>query len=149
MGWRHPGKHWLIRKIQNKVHCTRFQSNKGIRLWRNFSPYRKHQAWINIGYYYKAFCNIVWFYKEVLNSSNAHRWIQVMYEEIESLKENDVFELTELFKMSAGRNPKNSTACLSGRKVNCLFKILKFSRPLLLGITSSTLQPHFLSGGLL
>ena len=94
MGWHHLEKPWLIRKIQNKVHCMRFQSNKGIRLWRNFSPYSKHQALINIGYYYKAICNIVWFYKEVLNSSNAYCWVQVTYEEIESLKENDVFELT-------------------------------------------------------
>ena len=30
-----------------------------------------------------------------------------------------------------------------------LFKILKFSEPSLPGMTSSTLQPHFLSGGLL
>ena len=44
--------------------------------------------------------------------------------------------------------PTNSN-CLNGRIPNyCLFKILKFSGPSILGMTSSTLQLHFLSGGL-
>ena len=44
----------------------------------------------------------------------------------------------------------NSTERHNGRKLNnCLFKILKFSAQSLLGITLCTLQPHFLSGGLL
>ena len=70
-----------------------------------------------------------------------------------------------MFKISVGRDPKNPTTSFNGRKVSSrpqwsnlnfsvsmvqfqltLFKILKFS---LLGMTSSTLQPHFLSGGLL
>ena len=51
---------------------------------------------------------------------------------------------------------ENSTACLNGRKLNCpfnsrilnisLFKILQLSGPFLLGMTSSTLHPYFLSG---
>ena len=63
---------------------------------------------------------------------------------------------------------ENWTACLNGRKLNYifqqsntqlhlqqsksnwhLFQILKFSGPSLLGMTSSTLQHYFLSGGLL
>ena len=52
--------------------------------------------------------------------------------------------------ISAGRDPKNSTTCLKGRKPNCrLFKILKFSGPSPLGMTSSPLHPHFLFRGLL
>ena len=42
------------------------------------------------------------------------------------------------------------TTCLNGRILNWrLFKIFKFSGPSLMSMTSSTLQPHFLSGGLL
>ena len=58
--------------------------------------------------------------------------------------------------ISGGRDPKNSNARLNSRKINCtvnnrilnfcLFKILRFSGPSLLGVTSSTLQPHFRSG---
>ena len=63
-------------------------------------------------------------------------------------------------KISAGRdlqnsnyifNSPNSTVCLHGpiSTLNWLFfKILKFSGPSLPGMTSSTLLPHFLSGGL-
>ena len=61
--------------------------------------------------------------------------------------------------ISAGQDPKKCTACLNGRKPNSrlqrsksnwrLFKILRFSGLSLLGMKSSTLQPHFLSGGLL
>ena len=69
--------------------------------------------------------------------------------------------------ISAGRGPKNLTTsstventsmaetqllCLHGSMSTpnwLFFKILKFSGPSLLGMTSSTLQPHFLSGGLL
>ena len=46
-------------------------------------------------------------------------------------------------------NGRNSTVCLHGliSTSNWLFfKILKFLGPSLLGMTSSTLQPHFLSG---
>ena len=60
--------------------------------------------------------------------------------------------------ITGGRDLKNSTACLNGRKPNYifqrsksnwrLFKILKFSGPSLLGMTSSTFQPNFLSGSL-
>ena len=49
-------------------------------------------------------------------------------------------------------NGKNSTVCLhrpiSTHKL-LFFKILTFSGPSLPGMMSSTLQPHFLSGGLL
>ena len=76
--------------------------------------------------------------------------------------------------ISAGRDKKKSTTCLNGLKSNSyiyrrisnyifqrsksnsmpqrsesnsrLFKILKISGPFLLAMTSSTLQPHFLSG---
>ena len=58
--------------------------------------------------------------------------------------------------ISDGRDLKNSTARLNGRKLNCpfnerilnycLFKVLKFSEPSLLGMMSSTFQPQFLSG---
>ena len=51
--------------------------------------------------------------------------------------------------ITAGRDPKNSTALLNARKLNYSFKILKFSDPSLLGMTSSRLQPHFRSRGLL
>ena len=55
-----------------------------------------------------------------------------------------------------GRTP-TSTVCLNGRELNCLptwskvnsrlfFKIFKFSEPLLPGMTSFTLQLHFLFG---
>ena len=43
-----------------------------------------------------------------------------------------------------------ATACLNGREPNWLFsKFFKFSGPTLPGMTSFTLQPHFLSGCLL
>ena len=49
--------------------------------------------------------------------------------------------------ISASRDPKNSTTYLNGRIPNWRhFKILKFSGPSLLGMMSSTLQLHFLSG---
>ena len=75
-----------------------------------------------------------------------------------------------MFKISVGRDPKNpttpsmvksnsqlptgrnSTFCLHGpiSTFNSLFfKILKVSGPSLLSMTSSTLQPLFLSGGLI
>ena len=75
-----------------------------------------------------------------------------------------------MFKISVGRDPKNSTTSFNGRNSTlcpmaenltlCLhgpistlnwlfFKILKFSGPSNLGMTSSTLQLHFLSGSLL
>ena len=77
--------------------------------------------------------------------------------------------LLAMFKISVGRDPKNSTLlrndrelnslCPNGREINCLpawstfnchvFKILQKSAPTLLDMTSSTLQPHFLSGGVL
>ena len=60
----------------------------------------------------------------------------------------------------AGRDPKNLTATAAAATVEnstpkppwsnlnwVFFKILKFSRPSLPGMTSSTLEPHFLSGG--
>ena len=47
--------------------------------------------------------------------------------------------------ISASRDPKNSTTSLNGRIPNWrLFKILKFSGPSLLGMTSSILRSHFL-----
>ena len=73
-------------------------------------------------------------------------------------------------KISVGRDPKNpslrfsdpnSTRCLNGRNStvslhgpistpnSLFFKIPKFSGLSLPGMKSSTLQPHFLSGGLL
>ena len=63
-----------------------------------------------------------------------------------------------MFKISMGRDPKNPTTSFNGQNPILastiqsqltLFKILKFSGPYLRGMTSSTLQPHFLSGGLL
>ena len=72
-----------------------------------------------------------------------------------------------MLNVSVGRDPKNLTTaateenltlCLNGRNLTvCLhgpvstlnrlfFKILKFSGPSLPGMTSSTLQPYFLSG---
>ena len=60
-----------------------------------------------------------------------------------------------MFTISVGRDPKNSTVCLNGRNpnfstswsdLNCIFfKIFQILSPSLLGMTSSTLQPHFLS----
>ena len=38
---------------------------------------------------------------------------------------------------------------MAENSTNCPFKILRFSGTFLLGMMSSTLQPHFLSGGLL
>ena len=74
----------------------------------------------------------------------------------------------EVFKISVGRDLQNLTSRLHGWKLNSssnswipnyifqrsksnwhLFKILKFSGPSLLCMTLSTLQPYFLSGGLL
>ena len=64
-------------------------------------------------------------------------------------------------KVSVGRDPKNPTTSFNSRKSSlCLhghistpnwqfFKIFKYSGPFLLGMTPSTLQPYFLSGGLL
>ena len=54
-----------------------------------------------------------------------------------------------VFKISAGRDLKNLTAHLNGRKLNSSFQNPQISGPSLLGMTSSTLQPYFLSGGLL
>ena len=71
-----------------------------------------------------------------------------------------------MFKISVGRDPKNSTASFNGQNPTLvstakdptltpmvqsqltLLQILKFSGPSLPGMTSSILQPHFLSGGL-
>ena len=59
-------------------------------------------------------------------------------------------------KSNRHRNGRKLNSVPQWQKLNCLppwsnlfFKILKFSGPSLLGMTSSTLQPHFLSGGLL
>ena len=85
--------------------------------------------------------------------------------------------LTPPQRRGAGHDPKTWTACLDGRKPNSRvnsripsfrlnsrrpnyifqrsksnwrdFKILNFSGPSLLGMSSSTLQSNFLSGGLL
>ena len=47
-------------------------------------------------------------------------------------------------------DPKNSTAPFNIRpQINHLFKIIIFSKASLLGMMSSTLQRHFLSGGLI
>ena len=52
--------------------------------------------------------------------------------------------------ISGGRDPKKSVFSFNGRTSTYrLFKILKFSGPYLLGMKSSTLQPHFLYGALL
>ena len=54
-----------------------------------------------------------------------------------------------VFKISVGRDPKIPTLRLNGpiSTLNWLFfKNLKFSGPSLPGMTSSPLQPHFLSG---
>ena len=62
-------------------------------------------------------------------------------------------------KISVGRDPKNPTTSFNGQNPTLppqwsnlnsfFFKILQFSGSSLPGMTSSTLQPHFLSGGLL
>ena len=63
-----------------------------------------------------------------------------------------------MFKISIGRDPKTPTTSFNGQNPTLasmvhsqliLFKILKFSGPSLLSMMSSTLQLHFLSGGLL
>ena len=64
-----------------------------------------------------------------------------------------------MFKISVRRDLQNLNTCLNGRRFTALspwsnlnwlfFKILKFSGTSLPGMTSSTLQSHFLSGGLL
>ena len=51
---------------------------------------------VNFDYCYKATCNIPRTYREAIDSSDAHCWVEVMHEELESLKENNVFELTNL-----------------------------------------------------
>ena len=51
---------------------------------------------INFDYCYKAPCNIPRTYRETIDSSDAHCWVEAMHEELESLKENNVFELTNL-----------------------------------------------------
>ena len=53
-------------------------------------------ALINFDYCYKATCNIPRTYREAVDSSDAHCWVEAMHEELESLKENNVFELTNL-----------------------------------------------------
>ena len=53
-------------------------------------------ALINFDYCYKATCNIPRTYREAIDSSDAHCWVEAMHEELESLKENNVFELTHL-----------------------------------------------------
>ena len=53
-------------------------------------------ALINFVYCYKATCNIPRTYREAIDSSGAHYWVEAMHEELESLKENNVFELTNL-----------------------------------------------------
>ena len=50
-------------------------------------------ALINFDYCYKATWNIPRYYKEAIDSSDAHSWVKAMHEELESLKENKVFEL--------------------------------------------------------
>ena len=53
-------------------------------------------------------------------------------------------------KFNRHRNGRKLNSRLYGRIPNyCLFKILTFSGPSLLGMTSSTLLPYFLFGGLL
>ena len=53
-------------------------------------------ALINFDYCYKATCNIPRTYKEAIDSSDAHCCVEAMHEEQESLKEKNVFELTNL-----------------------------------------------------
>ena len=53
-------------------------------------------ALINFDHCYKATCNIPRTYWEAIDSSDAQGWVDAMHEEQESLKENNVFELTNL-----------------------------------------------------
>ena len=53
-----------------------------------------------------------------------------------------------VFKISTGKDKKNSIACLKDWKPNYSFKILIFYGPSLLEMTSSTLKLNFLSWGL-
>ena len=63
------------------------------------------QVLINIDYYYKATSNVPRTYREVPNSTKAHHWIEAMQEEMDTLKENNVFKLTTLIE---GKNAMSS-----------------------------------------
>ena len=59
------------------------------------------------------------------------------------------FRLYDRNSILSATEAENSTACFHGPMSTpnwLFFKILKFSWPSLLGMTSSTLQPHILSG---
>lgn len=49
-----------------------------------------------ISYYYKATCSIPQTYKQAINSPEVYHWIKAMQEEVDSLKVNNVFQLTNL-----------------------------------------------------
>ena len=51
---------------------------------------------INFDNCYKGTCNIPRTYREAIDSSDTHCFIEAMHGELESLKENNVFELTNL-----------------------------------------------------
>ena len=55
----------------------------------------------SVDYCYRAICGVPQTYKEALQSPEAPEWQQAMKEEVDSLKENDTFELTPL---PVGRN---------------------------------------------
>ena len=51
---------------------------------------------IDFDYLYKATCNIPRTHREAIDSSDAHCWVEAMHEELESLNEKNVFQLTNL-----------------------------------------------------
>lgn len=51
---------------------------------------------INVDYCYRVMCNIPVSFKEAVNSDKSDEWLKAMDEEMHSLKENNIFTLTNL-----------------------------------------------------
>lgn len=51
---------------------------------------------VSVDYCYRAVCGVPQTYREALMSPDAPGWEHAMKEEMDSLKENDIFELTTL-----------------------------------------------------
>lgn len=69
---------------------------------------KNDQEIINVDYCYRAKCGVPHTYKEAVYSPKAHYWIEAMQEEIESLKENGVFKLTNLPKGDGSTKSKKT-----------------------------------------
>ena len=80
-------RHYLRKKRKPPEHLNDYITN---------SEDDSDHALINFDYCYKATCSIPRTYREAIESSDPHCWVDVMHEELESLEENDVFELTYL-----------------------------------------------------